>query len=125
MRMLTRWFLVGLCLVSAVALAGPVTTESQATKLALDAIHEYHLTTLRDECGVADISEHKTYFDVDIREVHSAECGGIPETQPRLFTVRVRKRDGRLTSDAYDGVTYRPVDHPLQEGKDSATGQSK
>lgn len=124
MKML-RWLIVVLGLASAVALAGPVTTEAQATKLALDAIHKYHLTTLRDECGVADISEHKLYFDVDVREVHNAECGGIPETQPRLFTIRVRKRDGRLTSDVYDGVTYQPVNHPLHEVKDSAASQGK
>jgi hypothetical protein len=119
-----HWLVIGLSLISIVACAGPVTTESQATKLALDAIHKYHLTTLKDECGIADVSEHKTYFDVDVREVHSPACGGIPETEPRLFTIRVQKRDGRLTSDVYDGVTYQPVNHPLgkSEGSQSSAG---
>lgn len=120
-----RWLLVGLSLVSVMACAGPVTTEAQATKLALDAIHKYHLTTLRDECGVADVSEHKAYFDVDVREVHSPACGGAPETEPRLFTVRVRKRDGGLTSDVYDGATYQPVNRPLGEVKGSHSGVGK
>jgi hypothetical protein len=46
-----------------------------------------------------------------VHERHTAACGGTPETGPRLFNVRVRKRDGQLTSDVYDGVSFQPVDH--------------
>ena len=104
-------------LLSASVTAAPVTTEEHATGLALAAIHKYQLTTLKDECGLADVSEHKTYFDVDVYERHNAECGGDPETKPRLFTIRVRKRDGRLTSDVYDHVTYQPVTRRLKPGE--------
>jgi hypothetical protein len=109
-----HWLLPALAVAPVSASAAPVTSESEATTLALTAIHKYHLTTLKDECGVADVTEHKSFFDIDVRERHTPACGGDPETKPRLFTIRVRKRDGRLTSDVYDGVTYQPVNRRHQ-----------
>jgi hypothetical protein len=58
-------------------------------------------------------SEFCTYSCKQCSEGHTQGCGGTKETAPRLFSVRVRKRDGRLTSDAYDGVNYKPVDRAL------------
>jgi hypothetical protein len=93
------------------AFSGQVKTEDEAIKLATNAIRKFHLTTLKDECGLIDVIEKPSYFDIMVRERHTQSCGGTPETGPRLFTVRVRKHDGRLTSDIYDGVTYKRVDH--------------
>ena len=104
-----------LLLVSASAFGGQVKTENEAIKLATDAIHKFHLTTLKDECGAVDVNEKPAYFDIVVRERHTQRCEGSVEAGPRLFTVRVRKRDGRLTSDVYDGTNYRPLDH--QPGK--------
>lgn len=102
-----------LILVSTSAFSGPVKTEGDALKLATDAIHKFHLTTLKDECGLVDVIEKPSYFEIVVHERHTQSCGGAPETAPRLFNIRVRKRDGRLTSDVYDGVSYKPVDRKL------------
>lgn len=91
--------------------------EDEAIKLATVAIHKYHLTTLRDECGLLDVHEKASYFEVVVRERHTANCGGAPETAPRLFSVRVKKRDGTLTSDVYDGTSFRPVDRGLNKSE--------
>lgn len=83
--------------------------------LAVEAIHKFHLTTLKEECGAVAAVEKSSYFEVVVRERHTRLCAGTPETGPRLFSVRVRKQDGQLTSDVYDGVSYMPVDHqPVQ-----------
>jgi hypothetical protein len=102
-----------LFLASTFAIAGPVKTDDEAIKVATDAIHKFHLTTLKDECGLLAVNEKPSFFEVVVRERHTPNCGGSQETGPRLFTVRVRKRDGRLTSDVYDGTSYKLVDHKL------------
>jgi hypothetical protein len=110
-----HYFSALLFLASASAIAGPIKTKDDAIKLAIGAIHKFHLTTLKDECGLIDVFERPSYFEIIVRERHTQNCGGTPETGPRLFNVRVRKQDGRLTSDVYDGTNYRPVDHkPVQ-----------
>ena len=98
-------------LASALAFATPVKSENDAIKLVVDAIHKFHLMTLKDECSVLNIFDKSSYFDVVVRERHGDGCDVSPETAPRLFSVRVRKHDGRLTSDVYDGVRYRLVNH--------------
>jgi len=100
-----------LLLVPSLAFAGQVKTKEEATALAISAIHKFRLATVRDDCGVIAAIERRSYFEFTVRERHTPECGGTKETGPRLFKVRVRKRDGQLTSDVYDGVSYRPVDH--------------
>jgi hypothetical protein len=106
-----------LLLVAAPALSAEVKTEDEAIKLATDAIHKFHLTTLRDECGLVDVIDKPSYFEIVVHERHAQGCAGSPETGPRLFNVRVRKRDGRLTSDVYDGTSYQPVDHKPRNAK--------
>lgn len=106
-----------LFLVSTSALSAPVRTEDDAIRRATDAIHKFHLTTLKGECGVVDVIEKPRYFEIVVRERHSETCGGAQETAPRLFNVRVRKRDGRLTSDVYDRINYKQVDRTLDQTK--------
>lgn len=45
--------------------------------------------------GVIDVIEKPSYFELVVHERHTPACGGTPETGPRLFNVRVRKRDRR------------------------------
>ena len=106
-----------LFLVSTSAFSGQVKTEDEAIKSATDAIHTFHLTTLKDECALINVIEKPSYFDIVVHERHTPSCGGSPETAPRLFNVRVRKRDGLLTSDVYDGVNFKPVDRKLGPAK--------
>lgn len=93
--------------------AGPVKTENEAIKLAMEAIHKFHLTTLKDECGVIDVVEKPAYFELVVHERHTPNCGGMANTGPRLFNLHVRERDGQVSSDVYDGVDYQPVDREL------------
>jgi hypothetical protein len=106
-----------LFLVATSAFSGEVKSEDEAIKLATDAIHKFHLTTLKDECALVDVIEKPSYFEIVVHERHTQSCGGSSETGPRLFNVRVRKRDGRLTSDVYDGASYKPVDHQPSSAK--------
>ncbi|MES2113494.1 MAG: hypothetical protein V4578_00005 [Pseudomonadota bacterium] len=112
-----HYFSALLFLASNAAWSGQVATRDEAIGLATNAIHKFHLTTLKDECGVIDVIEKPSYFDIVVRERHSKHCGGTAETGARLFSVRVRKQDGRLTSDVYDGTNYQPLDHKLDDAK--------
>lgn len=98
-------------LASTYAVSGQIKTKDEAIKLATYAIHKFRLTTIKDECGVIDVVEKPSYFEMIVRERHTQNCGGMQETGPRLFNMRIRKHDGQLTSDVYDGTTYQPVDH--------------
>jgi hypothetical protein len=113
----SRLLLIALIAIASSAFAAKVTTEDEAIRLATEAIHKYHLTTLKDDCGLIDVNDRHSRFDIVVRERHTAACDGDPETQPRLFTIRVRKRDGQLTSDVYDGVKYRLANHELGASK--------
>lgn len=106
-----RYLTVILLLTSAPADASRINSKDEARKLAITAIHKYHLTALKDECGLVDVTEHPSYFEIVVREHHTQNCGGLPETGPRLFNVRVRKHDGQLTSDVYDGINYKLANH--------------
>lgn len=105
-----RYLATVLLLASSWASSAPVRSEQEAIRLATDAIHKFRLTTIKDECGLIDVVDKPSYFDIVVRERHRQGCGGTAETGPRLFSVRIRKRDGQLTSDVYDGVHYKPVD---------------
>lgn len=107
-------FLLAVLLVPTQAFSAQVTSEEEATKLAINAIHKYRLSTAQGDCGAIDMVEKPSYFEFVVRERHIPKCGGTRETGPRLFNMRVRKRDGQLTSDVYDGISYRPVDHTLK-----------
>ncbi|GAB2881718.1 hypothetical protein GCM10027277_58450 [Pseudoduganella ginsengisoli] len=102
---------------STAAFSGQVKTKDEAIVLAVEAIQKFHLTKLKDDCGSIAAVEKSSYFEIVVRERHTRLCGGTPDTGPRLFSVRVDKRDGRLTSDVYDGVNYRPVDHQPAQTK--------
>lgn len=93
--------------------AGGVSSEEAAAAIAGAAIDRYKLSTLSDDCVSLRAVEHHTRFDVDVHERHTPACGGDAETAPRLFTIRVRKIDGALTSDVYDHVDFKPLDHAL------------
>lgn len=100
-------------LVATQAHAMPVRTEAQAIRRVSAAIDTYRLTSVRQECRLLFVTELRTRFEFTIREDHRPHCGGDPLTAPRLFSVRVRKRDGWMTTDAYDSVDYRPLNRKL------------
>jgi hypothetical protein len=77
------------------------------------AIRKNHLTDLEDECLAYqfDASSVKDAYLVDVRENHRlAKCGGDPDTSPRLFSVRVAKSDGSMSTDrGSPSGEYRPI----------------
>lgn len=100
-------------LASAWVRAQPVHSKTDAILSTAAAVHRFELTSNTDECLRFNVTEKPTRYDIEVREHHGAGCGGSAATEPRLFTVRVRKQDGQLTSDAYDGVAFKPVDRRL------------
>ncbi len=77
------------------------------------AIRQAHLTDLRDECLIYrfDPRASKDEYIVEVRENHSrAACGGDPQTEPRLFTVKVDKKTQKMSADEGSPEQF----HPLQ-----------
>ncbi|WP_243042513.1 hypothetical protein [Dyella sedimenti] len=66
-------------------------------------IRKHRLTALRDECldYLVDDSDGATVA-IDVHEKHDARCGGDPETSPRLFSFKLDRDSGQLTTDALD-----------------------
>ena len=114
--LLRRLAAVALIAAEPASAAPPVQTPREPGHRAAAANHTHQLTSLRLECLSLIASDAKGFFDVDVRERHTPACGGDPLTGPRLFTVRIRKRDGRMTSDVCDGVYYRPLKHKPSKG---------
>ena len=114
--LLRRLAAVALIAAAQACAAAPVQTPREAVQRAAAAIDRHQLTSLRLACLSLIASDAKGFFDVDVRERHTPACGGDPLTGPRLFTVRIRKRDGRMTSDVCDGVYYRPLKHKPSKG---------
>jgi len=89
-------------------------SEEDKTVLAVsNAIRKNHLTDRQDECLAFQFNPNpkKDFFLVDVRENHHyAKCGGDPNTSPRLFSVMVDKKSGKMSTDqgSTDGAF-----HPL------------
>lgn len=66
-------------------------------------IRKHQLTSLKDECldYMVDDSDGAT-VDIDVHEKHDAKCGGDPNTSPRLFSFKLDRVSGQLTTDALD-----------------------
>jgi hypothetical protein len=78
-------------------------SDEDRTVLAVSqAVRRNKLVKLADEClsYEFDGSRSKDEFFVDVRENHgNPKCGGDPNTSPRLFTVRVSKETGEMSTD--------------------------
>jgi hypothetical protein len=77
------------------------------------AIRESHLTNRPDECLAYrfDSKSLKDSYLVEVRENHQHPgCGGDPQTQPRLFTVKVDKKSHKMSTDVASPGKF----HPLQ-----------
>lgn len=76
-------------------------------------IRKHQLTTLQSTCldYVVDDSDGATVA-VDVHEKHDAKCGGDPETSPRLFSFKLDRASGQLSTDALDLADgdFQPID---------------
>lgn len=79
--------------------------ESAAVALVDDAIVTNRLTTLPLQCLVlSPSSDGPSGYLVTVRELHSKECGGDPNTSPRLFSIKVDGASKVLTLEQIDGT---------------------
>ena len=97
----------------------PKSSDDRLINRIIAAIQQHHLTTARTETltfSCYDSNDGK-FREVDVRENHAFSPKADPNVAPRLFTVRVEKRTGALSTDAthvdgkvfvYDG-DYRPL----------------
>lgn len=84
-----------------------VASATDAERVAVEAVRSRALSPIPLSCvstETADEQDSKGHlqYRVTFRESHKPECGGDPQTAPRLFTVTVA-RDGRLSTDANRG----------------------
>ncbi|WP_338846879.1 hypothetical protein V8J88_24320 [Massilia sp. W12] len=77
----------------------PVSNPRQAQEVAQSAIQECRLSRLPPACVRLFVQSAPAFWLVDVREQHDAQCGGDPDTAPRLFSLQIW-RDGRVLSDA-------------------------
>ncbi|WP_018610370.1 hypothetical protein [Uliginosibacterium gangwonense] len=92
----------------------PVQSEDQALDLAIKVTKAFKLTTIPVEHCLhfyVDQSTDKAGgYVVTVRENHNQECGGDPDTEPRVFDLEI-KPDGQVATDAFpitgDGTSMR------------------
>ena len=95
--------------------ANPQTVGDKTLLAVSQAIRRGGLTQLEDEClsYQFDAAEKEGNYVVDVRENHrSSKCGGDPNVSPRLFSVKVNKQTGAMTTDQ-GSVTGEF--HPIRE----------
>ena len=96
-------------------------TESEEDRVILavaEAVKRNRLITVAEECVSYNFdATPKDYYVVDVRENHrNPKCGGDPNTAPRLFSVRVSRTSGGMSTDAGTGQ-FRPIAVPSTTNK--------
>ncbi len=76
------------------------------------AIVRNHLTSLKSQCLLFDVdSNDPDATFVDVRERHGGQCGGDPSVEPRLFTIRIDRKTGKMSTDARsDTGEFKPLE---------------
>ena len=106
--------LIAIILVSACAGTGNIRSEDEALALVRKSIVKNRLTALKEECYVFIVDDKPSSYEIDVREKHNRECGGDPNTAPRLFGYVVDKNTGKMKTDGsvpdeYTGE-YKDID---------------
>lgn len=100
--------LCALTATTACAMAGtPAIKNGDAAAVRAAAItRQFHLTTIPTPCLYFDTRNEASDYLVRVREKHSKECGGDPNTSPTVFFMKLRKSDGHASTTAYnvDGI---------------------
>jgi hypothetical protein len=89
-----------------------VANEDAAIKLISEVIQKHHLTSLRSDClSFMPEEEGATTYSVEVHENHTPPCEGDPDTSPRLFSFKVDRTNGKLSTDATDPADgeYQPI----------------
>jgi hypothetical protein len=98
---------------SSASAAMPSSDEDAVIERVGAVIRKHQLTSVPSDCldYMVDDSDGAT-VDIDVREKHDAKCGGDPETSPRLFSFKLDRASGQLTTDALDLADgdFQPID---------------
>ncbi|WP_266157168.1 hypothetical protein [Dyella silvatica] len=89
-----------------------VANEDAAIKLISEAIQKHRLTSLPIDClTFMPEEEGATTYSVEVHENHTPPCKGDPDTSPRLFSFKVDRSNGQLSTDATDPADgeYQPI----------------
>lgn len=87
--------------------------EDEAILRVSAVVKKHRLTELADTCLLYMVDQADAdSIDIDVREKHDATCGGDPATSPRLFSFKLERATGRLTTDALDPADpeFKPID---------------
>jgi len=91
---------------------GVQTDEDQTILAVSKAIKQAQLTDRADEClkYQFDATSFKDAYVIQVRESHEdPRCGGDRGTEPLLFTVRVDKRSGAMSTDIRSPGRFEPL----------------
>src|SRR3989344_5946634 len=67
-----------------------------------ETIETFKLSSRKRECLLVSVWGNDTrMLTVEVRENHTPECGGDPETSPRLFALEIHKNTGKAYSDRF------------------------
>ena len=78
---------------------------------AKQATVKYNLSAIRVACLSFEAAQEK-FEDkpmVDVHEIHNKECGGDPQTSPRIFSIAFDERTGEVWSDAKSLVSQMEI----------------
>ncbi|MDO4696166.1 MAG: hypothetical protein Q4A49_01315 [Neisseria sp.] len=86
---------------SSFVIAKPVKTIEQAVSMVTKSVEKNNLTPLKSACLMFMKSgETKHTYMIDVRENHNEQCGGDPETAPRLMSYEVNRQTGKMCTDS-------------------------
>ena len=98
-----------------VAQAAPVKNADAAYKMVVASVKKNKLTTLAADCVAYRVSKEGRNFAIVAYEVHNKKCGGDPNVSHRLFTYKVERDTGRMTTDApRQGIEWDGDYHPIR-----------
>lgn len=90
--------------------AQSVRSEEQAVERVAASVARHKLTRLSPECLTFTADKTPGGYTVEVREKHSPQCGGDPETAPRLFSYEIDQASGRMRIDDPVSGELRPID---------------
>lgn len=103
-----RYVVLLLCIVIGVVACTSVRKpldEATAVSLVGTAIVKQHLSALPLQClALSPAAEAPSGYLITVREVHSKECGGDPDTSPRLFSIKIDGAGKSLILKQVDGT---------------------
>src|SRR3989344_4001185 len=80
----------------------PEVSDIPGTKQIHETIETFKLSSRKRECLLISVWGNDTrMLTVEVRENHTPECGGDPETSPRLFALEIHKNTGKAYSDRF------------------------